>query len=166
MPEAFHIRPIEPRDDPVVASIIRTTLTEFGCTAEGFALHDEEVDRMAVAYGRPRHRYYVVEMGGAVTGCGGYAPLAGICEHEPPTAELRKMYFKPELRGLGAGRSLLAQLLDEMRADGFLRCYIETATGMDQAQALYRKLGFDEIQGPLGQTGHAGACDRYFARSL
>ena len=40
-----------------------------------------------------------------------------------------------------------------------------TLTGMDAAQRLYRKFGFEPLCGPLGKTGHFG-CDRYFARAL
>ena len=42
----FLIRPIEPRDDVAVASIIRTVMTEFGADGPGFAIHDHEVDHM------------------------------------------------------------------------------------------------------------------------
>ena len=75
------------------------------------------------------------------------------------------MYFAPSLRGRGVGRQLLEGLLERMRDAGYRRCYLETARVMRPAQALYRKLGFDTLPGPLGDTGH-GACDVFFAREL
>ncbi len=36
------------------------------------------------------------------------------------------MYFMPSLRGLGLGRRLVLQALDEARALGYQRCYLET----------------------------------------
>jgi len=79
--------------------------------------------------------------------------------------ELRKMYFLPELRGRGAGGALIARCLDAARALGFRQCYLETLTGMDAAQRLYEKHGFQRIAGPMGATGHF-SCDRFYLREL
>ena len=162
MSAPFSIRPIAPADDAAVAGIIRAVMPEFGAGGAGFAIHDPEVDFMSQAYAAARSAYFVVERGGRVHGGGGVAPLAGgaadICE-------LRKMYFLPTLRGLGAGRALMARCLDAARDFGFHRCYIETLTGMDAAQALYLKSGFTRIDAPLGNTGHHG-CNRFYLRDL
>ncbi len=158
----FTIRPIEPRDDAAVARIIRSVMPEFGASGPGFAIHDAEVDAMHAAYSQPHSAYFVVELGGQVLGGGGVAPLiggdAGVCE-------LRKMYFLPELRGRGAGRALMERCLETARELGFSRCYLETLTGMDAAQALYSKFGFVPLQTPMGNTGHHG-CNRFFIREL
>jgi putative acetyltransferase len=162
MPQTFLIRPIEPRDDVAVAAIIRTVMPEFGADGEGFAIHDAEVAAMSAAYAKPRSAYFVVEIGGKVVGGGGVAPL----EHgEPGVCELRKMYFLPEARGLGAGHAMIARCLEAARAFGFERCYLETLTGMDAAQALYRRHGFVPLYTPMGSTGHHG-CDRWFIKTL
>jgi putative acetyltransferase len=159
---SFHIRPITPADDPAVAAVIRAVMPEFGADGPGFAIHDAEVDAMDAAYARPRHAYFVVERAGRVEGGGGVAPLAGA---GADTCELRKMYFLPALRGLGAGRALIARCLDAARAAGFARCYLETLTGMDAAQRLYLANGFQRIDQPLGATGHHG-CNRFYLRAL
>ncbi|HET7222204.1 MAG TPA: GNAT family N-acetyltransferase [Rhodanobacteraceae bacterium] len=162
MSRDFMIRPIEPSDDTAVAAIIRVVMPEFGAGGEGFAIHDAEVDAMSTAYARPRSAYFVFEAGDKVVGGGGVAPL----EHgESDVCELRKMYFLPEARGLGAGHAMIARCLDAARAFGFKRCYLETLTGMDAAQALYRKHGFTPLCAPMGGTGHHG-CDRWFIREL
>ena len=163
----FAIRPMEPRDDAAVAAIIRCVMPEFGADGAGFAIHDAEVAAMSAAYAQPRCAYFVVEMDGAIRGGGGVAPLmhrataiadAGLCE-------LRKMYFLPALRGRGAGRALIERCLQSARASGFTRCYLETLTGMDAAQALYLASGFRRIQHALGDTGHHG-CNRFYVRDL
>lgn len=162
MSQAFLIRPIEPRDDAAIAAIIRAVMPEFGAGGEGFAIHDAEVDAMCEAYREPRSIYFVVEIDGKVVGGGGVAPLD---DGEPDVCELRKMYFMPEARGFGAGNAMIERCLDAARALGFGRCYLETLTGMDAAQALYRKHGFQPLGAPLGKTGHHG-CDRWFIRAL
>lgn len=159
---AFGIRPIRATDDVAVASIIRAVMPEFGACGAGFAINDPEVDWMHRAYSAPRSAYFVVELGGRVCGGGGIAPLEG---GDTGTCELRKMYFLPGLRGLGAGAALMTRCLDAARGFGFRRCYIETLTGMDAAMRLYERTGFRRIERPLGTTGHGG-CDRYYALDL
>ena len=139
MTDAFRIRPIEPNDDPAVARIIRTVMPEFGASGCGFAINDPEVDWMHRAYSAPRSAYFVVERDGSVQGGGGVAPLEG---GDEDTCELRKMYFLPSLRGLGAGAALMARCLDAARAFGFRR-----------------------IDGPMGSTGHGG-CNTFYLLDL
>ena len=138
----FSIRPIEPRDDAAVASIIRSVMPEFGATGSGFAINDPEVDWMHRAYSQPRCAYFVVEREGRVVGGAGVAPLAG---GDPAVCELRKMYFLPEARGIGAGTAMMARCLQAARDIGFRQCYLETLTGMDGAMKLFERSGFRRI---------------------
>lgn len=157
-PAVFRIRPIAARDDAAIATVIRTVMPEFGASGAGFAINDPEVDWMQRAYAAPRSAYFVVERDGVVAGGGGVAPLQG---GDADTCELRKMYFLPVLRGLGAGSALMAQCLSAARGFGFRRCYLETLRGMDAAKRLYERSGFRRIEGPLGDTGHGG-CNTFY----
>ncbi|MBP7891853.1 MAG: GNAT family N-acetyltransferase [Arenimonas sp.] len=159
----WKIRSITAHDDSRVAYIIRSVMPEFGADGDGFAIHDAEVDWMSKAYNAPRSAYYVVELEGQVLGGGGIAPLEGATN--PRICELRKMYFLPALRGLGAGQALLDTCLAKARDYGFELCYLETVVGMDSAMALYQKAGFRSLDKPMGDTGHGG-CNRFFSKSL
>ncbi|RZA12172.1 MAG: GNAT family N-acetyltransferase, partial [Lysobacteraceae bacterium] len=154
--------PIQPADDAAMAAIIRSVMPEFGATGSGFAISDPEVDWMSRAYAEPRHAYFVVERDGVVLGGGGVAPLAG---GDGATCELRKMYFLPGARGIGAGTAMMQRCLEAARAAGFARCYLETLTGMDAAQRLYERSGFRRIDGPMGATGHGG-CNTFYLLDL
>lgn len=154
----FQLRPIRPDDDGAIAAIIRSVMPEFGADGPGFAIHDPEVNNMSTAYSIARAAYWVVEVNGRVVGGGGIAPLRGGDEN---TAELRKMYFLPEARGLGAGSALLRHLLRVAQDFGFVHVYLETLTGMDAAQRLYEHLGFRRLDKQLGSTGHFG-CNRFY----
>ena len=158
----FSIRPIQPGDDASMAGIIRAVMPEFGATGCGFAISDPEVDWMSRAYAEPRHAYFVVERDGVVLGGGGIAPLAG---GDESVCELRKMYFLPEARGIGAGAAMMQRCLDAARAAGFSQCYLETLTGMDAAMRLYERSGFRRIDGPMGATGHGG-CNTFYLLEL
>ena len=158
----FFIRPVEARDDAAVAAIIRTVMPEFGAVGDGFAINDPEVDWMHHAYSVPRAAYFAVERDGHVVGGGGIAPLEG---GEEDVCELRKMYFLPEARGLGAGAAMMERCLDAARMHGFRRCYLETLCGMDAAMRLYERSGFSRIPEPMGATGHGG-CNAFYLREI
>lgn len=158
----FSIRPITAADDAAVAAIIRSVMPEFGADGPGFAIHDPEVAAMSAAYDRPGAAYFVIERDGSVQGGGGVAALDG---GPDGTCELRKMYFLPSLRGLGAGTALMAKCLETAKSLGYRQCYLETLCGMDAAQKLYERSGFQRLDKAMGATGHFG-CDRYYLRAL
>jgi putative acetyltransferase len=160
--QEFRIRPIEPRDNPEVARLIRRVMPEFGANGPGFAIQDPEVDDMAHAYRQPRAAYCVLLHGERIVGGAGFAMLAGA---SGDICELRKMYFLPEARGVGMGRKLLLHILEAARTAGYATCYLETLTSMTQAQRLYAACGFKRMRQPMGNTGHFG-CDRWYTKSL
>lgn len=162
MSHALQIRPIGPGDDAAMAAIIRTVMPEFGAGGAGFAIHDPEVDWLSRAYARPRCAYFVVEGDGVVLGGAGVAPLEGGSQD---ICELRKMYFLPQARGLGAGTAMIQTCLQAARGFGFAQCYLETLDGMEAAMRLYQKTGFRRLAAPLGATGHGG-CDRWYLLTL
>ena len=158
----FSIRPITTADDAAMAAIIRGVMPEFGATGDGFAINDPEVDWMHRAYSQPRCAYFVVEREGRVVGGAGVAPLEG---GDPGVCELRKMYFLPEARGIGAGAAMMARCLQAARDLGFRQCYLETLTGMDSAMKLYERSGFRRISCSMGHTGHGG-CNTFYLLEL
>ena len=158
----FLIRPALPADDPAIAAIIRRVMPEFGAIGDGFAINDPEVDWISQAYAAPRAAYFVVEHEGILKGGGGVAPLEG---GDADTCELRKMYFLPELRGLGVGSAMMLQCMEAARRFGFKRCYLETLHGMHAAMKLYERTGFRRIDAPLGDTGHGG-CNTFYLLPL
>ena len=158
----FTIRPITADDDASMAAVIRTVMPEFGAVGDGFAINDPEVDWLSRAYAEPGCAYFVVERDGKVLGGAGVAPLIG---GDPDTCELRKMYFRAELRGAGVGAAMMAKCLYTARKLGYRRCYLETLRGMDAAMRLYERSGFQRIPGPLGATGHGG-CNAFYLLGL
>ena len=158
----LNIRLIESTDNAVVAEIIRLVMTEFEAVGCGYSISDSEVDDMFNAYASAGSAFYVVELDGQVLGCGGFAPLTGA---DKETCELRKMYFRSELRGLGVGTELLKLCLEEAADAGFRLCYLETMDNMEQARRLYGKHGFKYLDHPMGETGHT-SCGTWMAMEL
>ena len=117
---------------------------------------------MFEAYPAPKAGFFVIEKDHTVLGCGGFAPLI---DGEPDVCELRKMYYRPELRGKGQGARMLEHILDAARASGYRQCYLETLESMAHAQRLYKRYGFEVHDGPMGNTGHS-ACNRFMTLAL
>jgi len=165
---AYTIRRIKAADRAAVARLIRIVMPAFGAKGPGFAINDPEVDDMYGAYRAARSGYFVVTRpdartgGELVVGGAGYAPLEG---GDGKTSELRKMYFMPEVRGLGVGHKLLSDCIAHATRAGFERMYLETLDAMSQARALYERSGFRALPGPLGTTGHFG-CNSFYVRDL
>ncbi|MEA2747968.1 MAG: putative acetyltransferase [Myxococcales bacterium] len=165
---SYTIRRVKAGDRAAVARLIRVVMPEFGAKGPGFAINDPEVDDMFGAYQAARSGYFVVTRPDprtgtdVVVGGAGYAPLVGGDGH---TCELRKMYFMPEVRGLGLGQKLLADCLAGATRAGFTRMYLETLAAMSQARALYERSGFRRLSRPMGATGHFG-CNSFYVKEL
>lgn len=156
------IRPIELKDNQQLALAIRAVLIEMGVPKVGTAYEDKELDEMYETYDTDRSRYFVIEKAGDILGGAGIAPLK---DGAPNVCELQKMYFMPDARGKGKGKEMIHKCLTFARAQKFDLCYIETMPNMLDAQTLYKKVGFEYIQHPMGNTGHS-SCPVWMTKSL
>ncbi len=157
------IRPIQAKDNAAVKKLVVGVLAEHGIQGEGFAGVDPELDDMCAAYAGEDAAFYVIESSGEVLGVGGFATLQGTAGEG--VAELRKMYFKPALRGQGWGNELLTLIISQAKQFGFEKMYLETTPDMKAAQAMYKKHGFTHRSCRLGDTGHTG-CGVFMERLL
>ena len=145
------IRPIEQGDNQQIAQVIRKVLLDLGVAKVGTAYADASLDCMFETYTTDRARYFVVADGTNIIGGAGIAKLEN---YDGNVCELQKMYFLEEARGKGIGAQMMAQCLKIAKDFKFEKCYLETMTYMHDAQKLYKKVGFELLDGPLGDTGH------------
>lgn len=160
--ENWIIRKIEKKDNEAVAQLIRAVFDELSIPKVGTAYEDAYLDLMYEEYNKAQSAYFVVESNGKVVGSAGVAPL----ENESATiCELQKMYFLPETRGLGIGSAMMSTCLQTAKDFGFEQCYLETMPFMLDAQKLYKKVGFQNIDAPMGNTGHT-SCPVWMIKNL
>ena len=150
------IREATDADHDAIFALISDTLTEFGFPVESGGI-DSDLDDVPRSYHSRGGIFRVIEdENGAIVGCGGLYPMAD------DSVELRKMYFRPAIRGKGFGRKLLDDLIAEAQRRNYARIELETASNLTSAIALYQRAGFVETEGPK----HSCRCDRTFALEL
>ena len=97
------IRLIQEKDDPVIETIIRQCLIEYGGNHEGTAWDDPDLGRFSKIYNKPGQAYWVAEdENGIVVGGVGIGSL----KTDKRTCELQKMYCVPAIRSKGVASQL------------------------------------------------------------
>lgn len=158
----FTIREIQPTDNPKIAVAIRKVLIEYGVPKVGTAYADTILDTLSEAYEVNNSIYYVIESDGEIYGGAGVKHLDN---YDGNVCELQKMYFMPEARGIGLGSKMMEICLNKAREFGFEKCYLETLPYMEEARKLYRKVGFKDLDAPMGDTGHY-SCNLWMLKNL
>jgi len=158
----INIRPISIADNPLIATIIRSCLTEFGANKPGTVYYDKTTDHLFELFQKNGAAYFIAEQDGQVVGGGGIFPSPGL---PAGTCELVKMYLLPLARGTGIGATLMNRCLGKAKEMGFDTMYIETLPELKKAISVYEKFGFIYLDNPLGNTGHFG-CSVWMLKSL
>ena len=158
----YIIREIEPRDNAQMKKIVQSVIVEMGAPKVGTAYEDKALEDLYTVYQKDKAIYFIVEYNGVVLGGGGIAALDNF---EGNTCELQKMYFLPEARGKGLGAKMIEKCMKKAKEFGFEQCYLETLPYMTAAKKLYKKNGFSQIDGPMGNTCHY-SCDVWMIRKL
>ena len=61
------------------------------------------------------------------------------------TCEMKRLYVKPEFRNLKIGKELAERVIEQARKIGYKHMQIHTISALEQANRLYKSLGFTEI---------------------
>lgn len=156
------IRKIQKQDNQQIAAVIRKVLTELNVPKVGTAYADPQLDFMFETYNEAKSVYFVIENEGKILGGAGVKQLEN---EEKNICELQKMYVLSDARNLGLGAKLIENCLQKAVEFEFESCYLETMPYMEDAQKLYKKVGFDYIFSPLGNTGHT-SCPVWMLKKL
>ena len=153
------IRQIEQKDNQQIGDLVQKVLMEMGAPKIGTAYSDPYLFNLFEVYSEPKTIYFVIENEGKIIGGAGIGTL------ENEICELQKMYFLPECRGLGFGTKLMEMCLEKAKSFGYKKCYLETMHYMESAQKLYKKVGFENINAPIGDTVHT-SCPVWMIKKL
>ena len=88
----------------------------------------------------PRGRLLVAEEDGRIAGC---VALRGLGDGD---CEMKRMFVAPDFHGKGVGLLLGRSIVEQAKAIGYRRMLLDTGPAQREAQGLYRKLGFRDIE--------------------
>jgi N-acetylglutamate synthase-like GNAT family acetyltransferase len=94
--------------------------------------------------------------------CGGIA----LGKLSPTICEVRTLFVRPDCRGSGVGRQLVGAVLNKAREFGYTYARLDTLAFMDNAQRLYRSVGFRDIEPYLEFSAALKQYVRFFELKL
>ncbi|MCX6218548.1 GNAT family N-acetyltransferase [Spirosoma sp.] len=71
--------------------------------------------------------------------------LGSLKRINPDIGEIKRMFVDPASRRIGAGRAILDRLLLEAKKVGYKKIRLDSPKFMEAAHALYRRVGFRDI---------------------
>jgi putative acetyltransferase len=135
------IVPFQPGHEDGFRSLVSDTLLEFGF--EHDPEFDGDLDDPAATYAA----LWVAVEDERVVGSVALRDLGD------GAVELKRMYLRPDQRGRGLGKQLLALALDWARAHGKKLIRLDTSEQMVAAQRLYEANGFVRVPGNAPRQG-------------
>ena len=101
---------------------------------------DSELRNPSVKYAPPEGELLVASDGEKVLGMVAYHRMSA------ETCEMKRLYVRPEARGIGLGRRLAAEIIAHAENAGYRFMVLDTIEPLRAAISLYKSLGFKECE--------------------
>lgn len=97
---------------------------------------DKELQTLHQVYCPPHGCIILAKQNGQILGCVALKPIGeGVCE-------MKRLYVRPEARGMGLGRKLVEELIRFAQESSYKAMKLDTVSKLKEAIALYRSVGF------------------------
>ena len=141
------IKLIELSTDPALLQPLKTLLTEYGnymfqelgLIAGKKSFYDQIQSDPDSFYQLPHGTFILALVDGNTAGC------VGIRKDSDEFCEMKRMYVRPEFRGLGVGQFMCSYVIDRSKGLGYRKIYLDTNAEMKSAVSLYINAGFKSI---------------------
>ncbi len=141
MAQSFSLRQVETEAEVLSAhSLFEEYESSLGISLcfQNFA---EELANLPGKYSPPSGRLLLAYSNNQLAGCIALRPL------DSETCEMKRLFIRPNFRGVGLGKVLVNALINEARSIGYKRMRLDTMPGrMDTAIGLYQAIGFRDIE--------------------
>jgi putative acetyltransferase len=104
------------------------------------AAFENELASLPGKYAPPRGALLLATHEGSPAGC------VALREIDADACEMKRMFVYPQFHGKGVGRALAEAVLGEARSIGYRSMLLDTSVRQSEAIALYRRLGFRDIE--------------------
>ena len=158
----MHYRIIEPKDNLIIANIIRDNLKANKLDIPGTVYFDENLNNLSDFYlASPQRAYFIaLDDNDNIIGGIGLAELGFMDD----TAELQKLYLTDAAKGQGLSYELIELVEETALNKGYKRIYLETHTNLKTAIHLYEKCGYKLIEKPK-EVVHS-SMNRFYLKEL
>ncbi|KWV33053.1 GNAT family N-acetyltransferase [Micromonospora rifamycinica] len=129
-------------------TLIRATMADLSARYGGTG---DETPVDAAEFAPPDGDFLVARLDGEPVGCAGWR------SHGEDSAELKRMYTAPTVRGRGVARAVLAAVEESARRHGRKRIILECGDRQPEAIALYTAAGYERIPN-FGYYADAPGC--------
>lgn len=148
------IEPLNAQTEPCVRDLIRRNLQHYDEAGSVLASTFRRLGDLINVYRQPGSRFFVLRDlkvdSQPCIGAAGIGSLHGL----PPSegaGELRDLVLDESYRGQGLGARLIKRCIEEARALGYERLYLETTPQMEKAQKLFIRFGFRPVTQASGE---------------
>lgn len=101
---------------------------------------EQELQTLHEVYSPPKGCIILAKQNDKIVGCIALKPIGeGICE-------MKRLYVRPEARGIGLGRTLVIELIRFAKESAYKTMKLDTIPKLKEAIHLYRSLGFLETE--------------------
>ncbi len=107
--------------------------------SERYGDEGEPVHAPAEVFDGPGGQMLLATLDGAPVGC------VGLRRIDEATAELKRMYVRPQARGRGVARALLAACEQHAAELGYQQMWLETGSMQPEAVTLYLTSGYEPV---------------------
>lgn len=102
--------------------------------------YSQELLHLQDKYGQPDGRLYLAYIDGKLAGC------VALRRFDDTHCELKRLFVRPEYRGIGLGKYLLDTIVTEAKTIGYRCMLLDTMPGLATAVVMYKRYGFQEIE--------------------
>lgn len=141
------IETLSPETEPALRDLIRRNLQGYDEAGSVIAATFRRLANLHGLYQTEGSRFFVIrdmKKDGICIGGAGIGTLHGL----PPSeglGEVRDLVLEEKYRGQGLGTRLLKRCVEEAKALGYKRLYLETTPQMENAQKLFLRFGFRAV---------------------
>lgn len=101
---------------------------------------EAELNSLPGYYAPPTGALLVAEEDGRIAGC------VALRQLEAGTCEMKRMFVASDFHGRGIGHALALAIVERAKALGYSRMMLDTGPAQREAQGLYRKIGFTDVE--------------------
>ncbi|MGO9412967.1 MAG: GNAT family N-acetyltransferase [Spirochaetia bacterium] len=136
----------ERAESPADVAAARTLIREYAdflgedLSFQGF---EQELAELPGKYAPPSGALFVAHV--PAKGKSQPAGCVALRKLSPGICEMKRLFVRPQCRGLGIGRLLAERVIEEARALGYKAMRLDTLQRLEGAVTLYRSMGFEQI---------------------